>query len=220
MRAVIIDTETTGLPDKPPSDYPYRWYHARDFKHYDGARVVQIAWVILVNDRIISKTSFVIRPDNYIVPNESTAIHGISHENAVKNGVPFYEAANKLKVELDKCDIVVAHNMKFDMSIILAECYRYKLWSIIDTFYKTPRFDTMWEGRKDLNLGKVPKLVELHKLLFNKDYHQVHDALDDALLATKCFSKIIMYRKHREFKEHNSLRPRHMIRKPNRFKHF
>lgn len=215
----IFDTETTGLPPKDPLNKKY-FVRSRDFEQYSGARVVQIAWTCIPSygGKISKKANFIIKPDNYIIPEESTRIHNISHEYAMTVGVHFNTVADELCKVLDVCDVLVAHNIRFDMSVVLAECYRYKRYDLIDKIYKIERFDTMWEGRKDLKLGKIPKLSELYSHLHdNSPCFQKHDALDDAIITTKCYTKLIQKRRRAQFVAMNYLRPKHVIKKPTRF---
>ena len=71
-----IDIETTGLPD--------------EMGRYDNVRAVQIAWLISnkKGDIKLSK-SYIIKPENFIVPTTATDIHGITHERAMNEGILF-----------------------------------------------------------------------------------------------------------------------------------
>lgn len=216
-RTIVIDTETTGLPDVNIEN-GRRFFPSREYHHYDNARVVQIAWVIIDQDGIIrEKEVHIISPDGYTVPAESTKIHGISHDMAVAEGKTFTDVALKFQDALFKCDVMVAHNMRFDMSVLLAEAYRYRMFHLVDCIFSISRFDTMWEGRREYSMSKIPKLVELYKVIFNKDYVQLHDALDDALLAGRCYVKIVQRRRSIAYRGSSILRPRASIKKPARY---
>jgi DNA polymerase III subunit epsilon len=207
----VLDTETTGLPARPPpgAQCQGQYWPPRDFRRYDCARVVQIAWVeVNRHGRAVRKECHVIRPDGYEIPADSTRIHCITHAHAAQHGVPFAHAAEAFARAVQSADLLVAHNMRFDMSVILAECHRYRLRNAVEAFYAKPRFDTMWEGRDQLSLTKAPKLVELNRALFGRDYRQLHDALDDALLAARCFVRMVLLRRSAAYKASKVLRPR------------
>ena len=65
----FFDCETTGVPAKG-----LKW--DADFNQFP--HVVQLAWVFGDKER-----SFIIKPDNYEIPPETTAIHGITTERAI-----------------------------------------------------------------------------------------------------------------------------------------
>ncbi len=212
---IVIDTETTGLPKRNP-DGRSGFYPAKQYWHYNNARVVQVAWIEMNarTGRVIGTKNFIIKPDAYVIPVESTNIHGISHDDAVANGVPFVTAANAMVQAMSRCDCLVAHNARFDTSVLLAEAYRYNMRDAVDRLYALPRFDTMWEGRKDLGLSKIPKLIDLYNTLHSSKVRQVHDALDDARLASKCMMTLLKRRRSSSYMANMNLRPRLSIQKP------
>ena len=68
----FFDCETTGVPAKG-----LKW--DADFNQFP--HVVQLAWAFGDKER-----SFIIKPDNYEIPPETTAIHGITTERAIAEG--------------------------------------------------------------------------------------------------------------------------------------
>jgi len=68
MRLIIFDTETTGLPKTRDSAFkgPDNWPH-----------LVSISWVILDTDEntIQKQRDYIIYPDSWVIPQESTKIH-------------------------------------------------------------------------------------------------------------------------------------------------
>ena len=212
---IVIDTETTGLPKRNPEGRS-GYYSPKLFWHYNDARVVQVAWIEMNarTGRVIGTENFIIKPDGFVVPADSTDIHGISHDYAAEHGVPFATAANVMAQAMSRCDCLVAHNARFDTSVLLAECHRYNVRGAIDRLYALPRFDTMWEGRKDLGLSKIPKLVDLYNTLHSSKVRQLHDALDDARLASKCMMTLLRRRRSSSYLANMNLRPRPSIQKP------
>lgn len=77
----FFDCETTGVPAKG-----LKW--DADFNQFP--HVVQLAWAFGDKER-----SFIIKPDNYEIPPETTAIHGITTERAIAEGVPFAEVIDE-----------------------------------------------------------------------------------------------------------------------------
>jgi hypothetical protein len=65
-----------------------------------------------------------IKPISYNSPDEAERIHGISTEYAMKNGIHFAEYADNLRFMIFDADVVVAHNIEFDVLTIFSEIYR------------------------------------------------------------------------------------------------
>ena len=69
---LFIDTETTGLPRKAPGA---KKYNHRNVQGFDSARIVSIAW-IYENEHGKHDHYFLIKPENFEIPDEAAAIHG------------------------------------------------------------------------------------------------------------------------------------------------
>lgn len=77
----FFDCETTGVPAKD-----LKW--DADFEQFP--HVVQLAWSLGDKGK-----SYIIKPDNYEIPPETTAIHGITTERAITEGVPFADVVDE-----------------------------------------------------------------------------------------------------------------------------
>uniref|UniRef100_UPI0035C670C3 exonuclease domain-containing protein n=1 Tax=Serratia quinivorans TaxID=137545 RepID=UPI0035C670C3 len=78
------DTETTGLPNwKVPSDSP------------EQPHLVQLAGVLsnAETGEEIQSMNVIIKPDGWEIPEEVTAVHGITTEYALEHGIPALPAA-------------------------------------------------------------------------------------------------------------------------------
>lgn len=193
-RIVVFDTETTGLPqcsiDLITGERKY--YNPCLLDKYDTSRVVQLAWVCLDEhgQNVVSKNSFLIRPDGFTVPEESTKIHGISHARALAGGFPMKEALAAFAADLKRAHTVVAHNFQFDAHVLSSEAIRYGMPDVPKALVGANKFDTMIRSMHYFNLGKKPKLTDLYRILFKREVVQRHDALDDAMLTASCFSDL------------------------------
>jgi DNA polymerase III epsilon subunit-like protein len=178
MKLLIFDTETTGLPKarNPARDGPNNWPH-----------IVSISWVILNTDTnaIETQESYIVAPTNWNIPAESTAIHGITNEKAIADGVPLSDVMNKFQNET--YDGIVAHNMDFDMNVILNAIY----WDLRQQPRVFPQmFCTMNISRNICKLPgnygkfKSPKLKELYFSAFGRmpDESQLHGSMYDVLV--------------------------------------
>jgi len=181
---ILVDTETTGLPKnwRAPLTDLNNW-----------PRIVQIAWLVYTIDgQEIAKNNFTIKPENFTIPQESIKIHGITNEYAIKNGEQLKMVLNLFQQDLSKCKCIVGHNISFDINIIAAEYMRNNIdtkllmkmqnlctMKLTKDFCMIPRYD----GKG----YKYPKLSELYKFLFRKEFANEHSALGDIIATAECF---------------------------------
>lgn len=185
---IVIDTETTGLPTSwqaPPSDVD-NW-----------PRVVQLAWETFdVRARETGKKSYLIRPEGFTIPKDLEKVHGISTAIAKRRGIPIGEVLDSFRTALGTASVIVAHNFKFDSSVLAAEFHRL---GIKDKFGRKTHVCTM-EAATDFcaipgRYGyKWPTLAELHMKLFGKSATESHDAAADVRICAKCFFELTRLR--------------------------
>ena len=181
MRILAIDTETTGLPPKrvPPTD------------HAAWPYIVQLSYVLLDTE-----TEQTTEGDHILrVPVEipTTHIHGITKERS-DAGENFGRIYGDLAAMMEAADIVVGHNLDFDLNMIRAECERRHL------LFQMPsvRYCTMRESKERVGVlapggyVKYPKLGELMHHLFNEEPKNWHNALSDAYMALRCFHMLVL----------------------------
>ena len=178
---LFFDTETTGLPQnwKAPVTDLNNW-----------PRMIQIAW-ILCDDKgnRIESDDFIIKPENFEIPKDASAIHGIPTEKAINEGVDLKQVLDKFVELIEKAECIVAHNISFDEKILGAELLRKEVKS---TFNKKRKLCTMKSSTDYCRIPgyygyKWPKLSELHIKLFDEDFDEAHDASVDINATEKCF---------------------------------
>jgi DNA polymerase III alpha subunit (gram-positive type) len=181
---LFFDTETSGLPRK---------WNAPITQSSNWPRLVQIAWIVFNEEgERISKSDYIIKHENFLIPVEASNIHRITTDKALSEGKDLIEVLNKFNIEIDNCNILVAHNMNFDSKIIGAEMIRKNLTTnlfskqlictmeVSSAFCKIPG-----------NYGyKWPKLSELYIKLFGEDFKEAHNASSDIEATAKCFWKL------------------------------
>lgn len=190
MKLLIFDTETTGLPrtrasaEKAPDNWPH---------------IVSISWVILDTDTntIEKQENHLIKPNGWIIPTESTEIHGITHSFAVENGVELYGVLKKFMSEL--YDGIVAHNINFDINVVI-NAIKWDLGIDLPIFPKI--FCTMNMTRNICKLPgsydkyKSPKLKELYNYTFGRlpDESKLHGSLYDVMILTEIIKSCLPLR--------------------------
>lgn len=173
QKVLFFDTETTGTG-------------ARD-------RVVQLAWSFLGADN-----DCIIRPDGYVIPDDAIAVHGISTSMALEKGQPVRDALARFMSDVDKADIICAHNLPFDRDKLM---YEMSLLgdegaSMSMAFAGKPGIDTMriakaFVGARASN-GRIkfPTLTELYTKLFSSAF-PAHNAMSDVKALVRCFSGLV-----------------------------
>ncbi len=182
---LFFDTETTGLPRnwRSPQEDLDNW-----------PRLVQLAWLLTDgNGREVKGASAIIRPEGFDIPAAAAAVHGITTERALVEGVGLSAALDGFIRAVDEAKIIVAHNMSFDEKIMGAELLRKNR---AHRLFERPKICTMTSATDfcaiDNGYGyKWPKLVELHYRLFNEGFEGAHDALADVKACARCFFELI-----------------------------
>jgi DNA polymerase-3 subunit epsilon len=178
---LFFDTETTGLPKnwKAPVTDLNNW-----------PRLVQLAYLLYDNSgNKISDGDFIIKPNGFTIPADSTRIHGISNEKAIRDGQSLSSVLEKFNSLIGQASYLVAHNISFDEKIVGAEFLRNGMTNIIAskkkicTMEKSTNFCAI-----DGPYGyKWPKLSELHYKLFRTGFEEAHNAAVDIQATAKCF---------------------------------
>ncbi len=204
MKTILFfDTETTGLPEwKIPSG---------DEKQ---PHIVQLGAILcdVKTEKIIKELDIIIKPEGWEISQEMTDIHGISQEQALKEGIQEREAIDILLSmwgcrvpDLDDCIFAerASHNRTFDQRIIRIALKRYfseevqKRWAWKDDFTCT-----MWSSKpicriphKTKNGIKLPKLEEAYKYFTGKELVNAHSALPDTRACMKIYFAMKRYEK-------------------------
>jgi DNA polymerase-3 subunit epsilon len=200
-KVLVFDTETSGLPLCPRFG---EYYAIDDLGKYESSRLVQIAWQVidLQNDNeIVREYQTLVSPQgSFRISQRSTNIHGISQEHAESKGVPVKDMLEVLARDISDVDIVVAHNLAFDIHILASEMVRAGTTppGLLGRLMTMPSCCTMRTTTRLCNLTtswgapKWPRLLDLHRFLFDGDsFEGAHDALADVRAASKCLIKLL-----------------------------
>ncbi len=186
---LIFDVETTGLPLKR---------NAKISDVNNWPRIVQLAFGIYDNDgNCLEEHNYIIKPNNYSIPENSIKIHKITNEYALENGDDINFVLNLFLEKIQNVNYLVAHNLKFDKTILESELYRNNIKYNFEnlglkefcTMESSTEFCKLLPFR--YNKYKWPKLEELHSKLFNNDIVDgFHNALVDIQICKKCLFKL------------------------------
>ena len=182
MKLLIFDTETTGLPRSrvPSLIEPNNWPH-----------IVSISWVIFdaTTNTIEKQRSYIIKPLNWQIPEDSIKIHGITQQKAVQEGSDLAKVIGEFLAE--HYDILVAHNFEFDYNV-LHNAIQWDLElpfrSLNKKFMCTMELSrTICKLKTNFGNYKSPKLSELYEYTFKRspEKQSLHNSMYDVLILTE-----------------------------------
>jgi DNA polymerase III epsilon subunit-like protein len=117
MKIFAFDTETTGLPPLFKASYtlinlfPY---------------IVQLSYMLFDTDSktVFVKDNIIKMPVNVLIPEKSTEIHKITNEISAEQGKDVEDCLIDFAEAFMNADVVVAHNLSFDLNMIRVEFMR------------------------------------------------------------------------------------------------
>ena len=186
---LFFDSETTGVPDRNA-----KW----DEDFADFPHVVQLAW--MHGEKM---ESHIICPVGWEIPEDVVAVHGITTEYALEHGEPFVLVIDKFIQDCHDADLLCAHNIYFDTSIIKANIIRelgreyYDGNDVESALHKGKRIDTMRptmkfvDARTETNRLKFPRLEELYDKCFPGETFPAHDAAEDVKAVARCLPVLL-----------------------------
>lgn len=170
MKAVIFDTETTGL--LLPSSAPLE----------KQPRIIELGVAVVIDGKLEASHNWLINPEMEI-SDEITKITGITNEDLV--GKPlFRQLLGEIEEAFGGSDYGIAHNAPFDVGMLtneLALCSR--------TGFPWPKEIICTVQEFTPLMGKRPKLVHLYENVMGKPLAQTHRALDDAMAVFEVLEK-------------------------------
>lgn len=197
---IVFDTETSGLPDSKGFG---KFYDYSELEHYNNSRLVELAYIVVDDTNIeVARIERLVIPSGFIV--ENSHIHGITNAMALECGLPLHDVLKEFEGYTEGATSLIAHNINFDISIILSEAYRCGMSSLIEKIKGMEYIDTMILGHNAilktipentkvyLNFIKYPKLSELYKFIFNRPVCQKHRALADVELCLECYKILVI----------------------------
>jgi DNA polymerase III epsilon subunit-like protein len=181
MKTLFIDTETTGVPKDYKASY-------KDTDNWP--RMVQLGWALYQDGKEIETWEELIVPDGWEISQGAAEKHGITTKQAERDGVSIWYALGQLAITIARCDLVVGHNVGFDLNVIGAEAVRMGLpypFENVKTLC-TMHATTEWcELPGKWGDYKWPKLGELWSKLFSEPISEQHTALADCRTTAKCY---------------------------------
>jgi len=199
MKILVIDTETTGLPENGASIYDKeKWPY-----------IIQLSYILYdFSSNTVSIKDNYVKIDNEIeIPIGSYEKHKLTHEILNEKGLNIVPVLREFNELLYTCDLVIGHNISFDKRMVFVECLRNNLPQYFTRFIgsvKTckPEYCTMKNTKEYCNIVRLsktnktylknPSLIELYKKVFPDAIipADMHNSLVDILITLRCYVKI------------------------------
>jgi len=165
-RIVLFDTETTGL----------------NVKNDD---IIQIAAVEIINGKLGNSFNVYLKTQKDLT--DSRKVHNISNELLRKSGVDSKDGLKKF-LDFVKNDVLFAHNLKFDLEILLSNLSRNNI--DVSSIISKHNYDTLSISRKlfpKLNSYSLEDLISE----FNLEGKNSHNAVDDVLATAELVKHLV-----------------------------
>lgn len=165
LRAIVFDWETTGIPLHPKAKLSLQ------------PRAIEFGAVVIEGDgSLIRELSYIIDPGILIEP-IITKITGLTNDDLI--GKPkFADVVKFISEGFAMADVMIAHNLPFDESILQFELER--LGPVAKASFPWPRHGLCTVQTFQEDWGKRPKLTELYEKIMGVKLAQTHRASDDA----------------------------------------
>lgn len=182
---IFFDTECNGLPQN---------YRASITDIRNWPRMVQLAWIVTdENGTILKKQNHIIRPEGFTIIPEVAQLTRITTDRALREGIALRTALNDFRDDFADANLIVGHNISFDLNIVGCELYRegmaYNMLLAkrnVCTMQRSTDFCAI-PSNSPYGRYKWPKLEELYRKLFGCTFDGAHDALADIEATKKCY---------------------------------
>lgn len=172
-KLLFWDTESTGIPE---------------WKKQSGDKcqphLVEIGCILADSEtqEVIEKYEAIIKPDGWIIPDETIEVHGINNKMAITEGVPEADALTKFIYLHNQCSLRIAHNTTFDNRMIRIALKRYFPDAIGDDDWKdrSKYYCTLNNSKKIMGGKSGHKLPDCLLHFTGKEMVEAHRAMPDA----------------------------------------
>jgi DNA polymerase III epsilon subunit-like protein len=184
MQYIAFDFETSGLPKgrKPVT--------RETLGQYDTCRAVSLSAARFSSrGRLVDTFDAMILPTDFTISPGSVAIHGITEEMAKSKGRPFLQVfADFMTFIGPRTKTMVAHNAKFDVSVLRSEMLRHDIdLSLIDEL----NFHCTLELYRERFLKPIQVRVFLYDEIFGEQFENAHNSLADCIACGRVYPYVI-----------------------------
>lgn len=182
---LFFDVETSGFVNNKLSinDPKQAW-------------IMQLGFILSDEDKIYTEFCTLINSNNRHCHPGAQKVHGISTEDCDKVGMSEKTIFDVIANSFFNANLLVAHNYAFDIRLMKHYIERNDCQAEAAILAAIPHFCTMLESTNLCRFPgrygnyKWPKLTELYRYLFDKDFEDIHNALADARATRQCYYRL------------------------------
>lgn len=181
-KLLFFDTETSGL---------YQW--GQDPLYFKQPYCVQLA-MLVTDDKFNKLFEEVLLVNNEVdIPEGAAKVHGLSREYLSQHGKDPRYVTNRFFKVLNKCDIAIGHNVKFDVKVMQTMAMRNDVpmctKPVECTMHMAEPIMKMPDPRNP-NRVKRPKLEEAYRHFCGKTLEGAHDAGVDTRACMEIYQRM------------------------------
>jgi DNA polymerase-3 subunit epsilon len=174
MKILFFDTETTEVTRPTP-------------------RIIQMGWILADQaGQVLNKQTHLIRPNGWLMPTGPFWVNnGFAHTKSMREGVPIDYVLGLFHNDHTQADLLVAHNISFDLRILFGEYGRLGRVPAPKMEFCTMNKTTSIARIPGKKGYKRPTLAELYRFLFEKEMEDSHKADADVAVTMECFFELV-----------------------------
>lgn len=160
-------------------------------------RLVQLAFILCDhNENIINSGHYIVKPKGFVIPRKAALRHGVSHSRALKIGIPIYQILSDFFSAVIQADYFICHGFDNNNIVIEAESRRLGFQAHYNQMLLfKEKICTRCSTKELLQIPngknfKPPSLSELNNALFDRDYINTQNILNDVFTCAKCFFEL------------------------------
>jgi DNA polymerase III epsilon subunit-like protein len=188
----VFDIETSGLPRIPKVGTKRKAPEPSDLEAYESARIVSIAWFLVepASKTIVQQEYYLIKPEDFSIPESATRIHGITDTFAKTHGIPITSIFEPLNTALKRTSNIVSYNINFDYKVLKSELIRNEQAPIVEELASKQQLCAMLMSQKHLKTSHFPKLSHAYESIIGKPIQGAHNAHGDTQSCYEIYEKL------------------------------
>lgn len=166
--------------------------------------------IVQLSTRLVSTTGSqdynqLVHPENFATPITATKVHGITNKVASLRRISITQILEDVSRQIEQADIIVGHNVEYDIAIIIAEAKRNGYHNLVATLTH-PRFGRDGGRRaaictrqlameyfsflgESLSLADT-KLTNVYQRIFQKELVDAHDAMAEVIACQRVYNHL------------------------------
>ena len=185
----VFDLETTGLPLRVKGDYTNN-------EKFNTSRLLEIGWKVMneVGEILKSENQYIIpeMPSEFAIHPVAASLNKLSVEIIKNKGITLESIADKLVQDIKECKMIIAHNAEFDVNILMNECHRRNLQTLLSAIKECKvvcskelfiqKFNKKWKGSS---------LDNMYYFFFKEKRTNQHNTDTDTADLCRCVVKLL-----------------------------